>query len=152
VLAVGGSVSDLTDLEFCGSPSAHPAQEPVRLLGQCAQNLQEGGAAVFQVRDVPLIRLNPSACLLDVGETAAEVFPEATHIPLSSLRERLGEIEAKKTVYVCDETGKDGYIACRILMQSGVKCSYLSGGMRLYEVMAQEMRAGESVLEAIRQG
>ena len=54
------------------------------------------------------------------------------NIPVDDLRDRLGEIDKSKPVYVTCQVGLRGYIACRILSQHGYDCTNLDGGFRLY--------------------
>ena len=84
----------------------------------------------------------PGAILLDVrtpGEYArghAEGFE--THIPVDDLRERLGELDPARPVYVMCQSGLRSYIACRILAQHGFTCYNFAGGYRLYESLTRD--------------
>ena len=57
------------------------------------------------------------------------------NIPLDELRERIGELEKEKPVYVMCQSGLRSYLACRILTQNGFDCYNFSGGYRLYEAV-----------------
>ncbi|HMO36700.1 MAG TPA: rhodanese-like domain-containing protein, partial [Gemmatales bacterium] len=52
----------------------------------------------------------------------------ATLIPLNTLRDRLNEIPRNRPVVVYCKVGQRGYLATRILMQSGFNVRNLSGG------------------------
>ena len=67
------------------------------------------------------------------------------HIPLDSLRQRMGEIPTGKPVYVHCHSGLRSYIACRILAGNGFECYNLAGGWRLYESVINERTVPEYV-------
>ena len=67
-----------------------------------------------------------------------------TYAPVDELRERMGEIERGKPVYVMCQSGIRSYIACRILAQEGFDCYNFSGGYRFYAAVTQEKRVSES--------
>jgi len=53
-------------------------------------------------------------------------------IELDELRRNLDKLDKSKPVYITCQIGLRGYLACRILTQSGFECYNLSGGYRLY--------------------
>ena len=55
------------------------------------------------------------------------------HIPVDELRERVGELDKSKPVYIHCRTGLRSYVACCMLAGLGFDCYNLSGGWRLYE-------------------
>lgn len=57
---------------------------------------------------------------------------------MDGLRERLGEIDAAKPVYVICQGGLRSYIACRILTGNGYDCYNFSGGFRLYDTVMHD--------------
>ena len=59
------------------------------------------------------------------------------NLPLDELRERLGELDESKPIYVMCQSGLRSYLACRILTEHGFECYNFSGGYRLYESMTQ---------------
>ena len=63
------------------------------------------------------------------------------HIPVDELRERLGELDRRKPVYVMCQSGLRSYIACRILTQNGFACRNFAGGYRLWRSIAREEAA-----------
>ena len=81
--------------------------------------------------------------LLDV-RTDAEVsngrLEGSLHIPVDELRERLGELDPAKPVYVNCQSGLRSYLACRILTQCGFTCAHLSGGYGFYQAVTQEQQ------------
>ena len=60
------------------------------------------------------------------------------NIPVDELRERLGELEKRKPVYVICQSGLRSYIACRILAGNGFDCYNFSGGFRFYDAVTND--------------
>ena len=61
------------------------------------------------------------------------VRPEGfINIPLDDLRDRLGELDKTKPVYVMCQSGLRSYLATRILNQNGFDSYNFAGGYRLY--------------------
>ena len=136
VMRMGGTVKDLTKLELSYAPPFSSAKDPVNMAGYVAENILAGKAVPFYPED--LERLDPEEDLLLDVRTEAEFengsLRGAVHIPLDSLRGRLGELLPRKdkNIRVFCQIGLRGYIASRILMQSGFdRVENLSGGYRL---------------------
>ena len=89
---------------------------------------------------MPTLLKRKDIILLDV-QTAEEFadahFEGAVNIPVDELRQRLGELDKSKQIYVNCYSGLRSYIACRILTANGFTCSNLSGGMRFYRVVEE---------------
>ena len=60
------------------------------------------------------------------------------NIPVDELRERLGELDKNKPVYVICQSGLRSYIACRILAGNGFECYNFSGGFRFYDAVTND--------------
>ena len=60
------------------------------------------------------------------------------NIPLDELRNRLGELDPAKKIYVNCFSGLRSYLACRILSQHGYRCSNLAGGWRFWSYNATD--------------
>ena len=85
--------------------------------------------------------------LLDVrttGEFAQGHIDGFVNIPVDELRERLGELDRGKPVYVICQSGLRSYIACRILAGNGFDCYNFSGGFRFYDAVMNDRRLTES--------
>lgn len=132
----GATGKDLSSLELCYAPPFGSAKDPVNMAGFMIENLQDGLVKQIHWHDVPSLPRDGSVQLLDV-RTPAEVgrgMIEGFHnIPLDQLRERLGELEPGKPIYVHCHSGLRSYIACRILSGSGFDCWNIAGGYRLYQ-------------------
>ncbi len=134
-IRLGATAADLTALELCYAPPYSSAKDPVNMAGFVIENLLTGKVAQFHWHDVPAAQANPDGLLLDVrtaGEYARGHIAGAVNIPLDSLRERLGELDKGKKLYVNCQSGQRSYLACRILSQHGWECANLSGGYRFY--------------------
>jgi len=118
-IRLGGSVKDLTRLEFAYAPPYSSAKDPVNMAGFTAENVITGKLR-FSGWDA--VEKTEDAVLVDVREDAermAFALPGALNIPLGQLRNRLDEIERGKTLIVFCAIGVRSYNAVRILMQNG---------------------------------
>jgi rhodanese-related sulfurtransferase len=73
--------------------------------------------------------------LLDVRtpeEFAAGHLPGAVNIPVDDLRGRLSELPRGREIAAYCQVGQRGYLATRILLQSGFAAVNLGGGYKTY--------------------
>jgi NADPH-dependent 2,4-dienoyl-CoA reductase/sulfur reductase-like enzyme/rhodanese-related sulfurtransferase len=140
VLAVaiqaGMTVYDLEEVELAYAPQFGSAKDPVNMAGFVAAGMLRGDHPQL---DVPaLAALDESArTLVDVRtpkEFSAGHIPGATNIPVDELRERLGEIPRDREVIAYCQVGMRGYLATRVLKQSGFEVRNLSGGYKSYRM------------------
>ena len=137
VMKLGGTVYDLEELELCYAPPFNSAKSPVNMLGFTAANILKGEMPVFYAEQIPDIDRNESI-FVDVStppEVLMGTIPNAINIPLDELRERLGELDPNKKVYVTCRVGLRGNIATRILLQHGFDVYNLSGGYKTYRLV-----------------
>lgn len=131
----GGSIHDLTLVEHAYAPPFSSAKDPVAIAGYVACNVYDGLMPTITWRDLAEQKL-PEGTLIDVRtlqEFTEGAIPNAIHIPVDELRERLDEIPEDKPIYLYCGVGLRGYVALKILTQSGFKNVYnLSGGYRTY--------------------
>ena len=83
----------------------------------------------------------PGAVLLDVRtpqEFRRGHVEGFQNIPVDELRERLGELEPGRPVYVMCQSGLRSYIACRILAGHGFTAYNFSGGYRFYDAVTHD--------------
>lgn len=146
----GMTVYDLKELELAYAPPYSSAKDPVNIAGYVATNILTEDMKIFHWHDIEGI--DPArSVILDVRtrpEYELGTVPGALNITLDELRPRLGEIPKDKDVYVLCEVGLRGYLACRVLMQSGYRSvRNLSGGYRTYIVAARKNQSNEDVYE-----
>ena len=60
------------------------------------------------------------------------------NIPVDELRERIGELDMSKPVYVICQSGLRSYIASRILMGNGFDAYNFAGGFRFYDAVRND--------------
>ena len=143
-IQAGLTAFELCDLELAYAPPYSSAKDPVNLAGYMAENLLTG--KVRQIRFDDLAALPRDGVTLLDTRTAAEYAAGHAdgfdkHIPVDELRERLGELDRRKPVYVMCQSGLRSYIACRILTQNGFACRNFAGGYRLWRSIAREEAA-----------
>ncbi len=133
-MRLGGTASDLKDLELAYAPPYSSAKDPVNMAGYVAENIRTGLVRIAPY-DAPMT--DPEATLLDVREEAevmAYAVPNAINIPLGKLRVRMNELDPEKRVIVFCGIGVRAYTAARILNQNGFnKAEVYPGGVRLYQ-------------------
>jgi NADPH-dependent 2,4-dienoyl-CoA reductase/sulfur reductase-like enzyme len=129
----GLTVSDLAELDLAYSPPFSAARDAVNVAATVAAASQHGDAravAPAELRDD-----TSGIVLVDVRAAGGKPLPGAISIPLSTLRERLGELPEKGRLLFVDEAGRGGYLAARIAEQRGrVGAAYVSGGLRSVEL------------------
>ena len=139
----GLKATELKDLDLAYAPPYSSAKDPVNMAGYMIDNLARGVVKQFHAEDIPALPRDGSVTLLDVrtpaeyGRGRVEGF---RNIPVDALRERLGELEAGRPVYVMCQSGLRSYIACRILAGHGFETYNLSGGFRRCEAAASDRR------------
>lgn len=133
-IRLGGGVEALKQLETAYAPPYSSAKDPVNMAGFTAENVLTGKIRLAQWNAV---ETNPDAVLLDVREEAelmAFSLPDAVHIPLGQLRNRLDELNKQDKIIVFCAIGVRSYNAVRILMQNGFTQVVLyPGGTRFYQ-------------------
>ena len=142
-MRLGGTASDLKDLELAYAPPYSSAKDPVNMAGYVAENIRTGLVRIAPY-DAPMT--DPEATLLDVREEAevmAYAVPNAINIPLGKLRERMNELDPEKRIIVLCGIGVRAYTAARILDQDGFKNTEVyPGGVRLYQANYPEPEEG----------
>ena len=108
------------------------------MAGFIADNIEKGIVRQFYYEDLPRLAKLSDVVLLDT-RTRREY--EAGHadgfinIPLDELRQRLGELDKNKKIYVMCQSGLRSYIATRILTQNGYDAYNFAGGYIVYKSM-----------------
>ena len=134
----GMKASELKDLELAYAPPYSSAKDPVNMAGYMADNVSRGILKQWFVEDAPKLPRDGSVTLLDtrtVREFSRGHVEGFKNIPVDELRERIGEIEQGKPVYVICQSGLRSYIACRILAGYGFEAYNFAGGFRFYDAV-----------------
>ena len=135
VIKRNGTVEELTALEHAYAPPFSSAKDPVNIAGYVAENILRKRMVPFYVDQIQ--QLQSDDILIDVRsnyEFSRGTIPTAINIPVDELRARLHELPSDKKIYLFCEVGQRGYLAQRILMQSGYQHVYnLSGGYYTYK-------------------
>lgn len=137
----GMKATELKDLDLVYAPPYSSAKDPVNMAGFMIDNLADGILKQFHLEDLASLPHDGSVTLLDArtaGEYRRGHIDGFVNIPVDELRERLGEIEAGKPVYVICQSGLRSYIACRILAGNGFDCYNFSGGFRFYDAVMHD--------------
>jgi rhodanese-related sulfurtransferase len=132
VIRLGGSVSDLTELELCYAPPFSSAKDPVNMAGFVAENVLSGKAEVITPEEF-LEYNREDINLLDVRseiEFSNGHIDGALNIPVDNLREKLIQLDKNKKIIEYCQVGLRGYIASRILSQNGFKVKNITGGYK----------------------
>ncbi len=137
-----GTIEDLTEFEHAYAPPYSSAKDPVNMAGYTAENILKDRLKVFYWNDIAV--LDKNAILLDVRtvkEFKTGHIPNAISIPVDEIRDRLAEIPKDENIYIYCAVGLRGYLAHRIVKQSGFeKVFNLSGGYFLWKACESEVK------------
>lgn len=142
----GLTAIQLKDLDLAYAPPYSSAKDPVNMAGFMAENLAKGVVKQWRMEDLPTLPRDGSITLLDVRtpqEYGGGHIEGFRLIPVDELRERLGELERGKPVYVICQSGLRSYIACRILAGYGFDAYNFAGGFRYYGTVVSDRRLVE---------
>lgn len=141
VLAVaiqaGMTVFDLEETELAYSPQYGAAKDPINMAGFVAAGLLRGDHPQLDVEAVLATPGGERPFVLDVRtpqEFAAGHLPEAVNIPVDELRGRMSELPRDRPIAAYCQVGQRGYLATRILRQSGIDASNIGGGYKTYKL------------------
>lgn len=140
-IRAGMKATELKDLDLAYAPPYSSAKDPVNMAGFMVENIANGVLKQWHLEDADRLPRDGSVTLLDtrtVEEFAHGHIDGFINIPVDELRERLGELDKRKPVYVICQSGLRSYIACRILAGNGFDCYNFSGGFRFYDVVTND--------------
>jgi NADPH-dependent 2,4-dienoyl-CoA reductase/sulfur reductase-like enzyme/rhodanese-related sulfurtransferase len=154
VIQRGSTINELTEFEHAYAPPYSSAKDPVNMAGFVAENILQKRLQVVPWTAVNA--LGPNELLLDV-RTVKEFYTGhisgSVNIPVDDLRNHLYEIPKDKKIYIYCQIGLRGYLAQRILLQSGYTEVYnISGGYKLWEACTAEMKMNATALQALSVG
>jgi len=141
VLAVaiqaGMTVFDLEEMELSYAPQYGSAKDPINMAGFVAGGLLRGDHPQVDIEAVLSASAADQPFLLDVRtaqEFASGHIPGVVNIPVDDLRSRLGELPREQKIAAYCQVGQRGYLATRILLQSGFTAVNLGGGYKTYQL------------------
>ena len=140
-IRAGMKANELKDLDLAYAPPYSSAKDPVNMAGFVADNIKNGVVKQFYYEDIPALRERKDVILLDTRTPFEYMRGRADgfiNIPLDDLRERLGELDKTKKIYVMCQSGLRSYLATRILTQNGFDAYNFAGGFRLYSSIKNE--------------
>ena len=140
-IRAGLKATELKDLDLAYAPPYSSAKDPVNMAGFMIENIAKGVLKQWHLADADTLPRDGSVTLLDTrttGEFAGGHIDGFVNIPVDELRERLGELDKSKPVYVICQSGLRSYIACRILAGNGFDCYNFSGGFRFYDAVMHD--------------
>ena len=133
----GIKATDLKDLDLAYAPPYSSAKDPVNMAGFMIDNISNG-LKQWHLSDAANLPRDGSVTLLDT-RTAVEYsrghIEGFKNIPVDELRERIGEVEQGKPVYVICQSGLRSYIATRILEGYSFEVYNFAGGFRFYDAV-----------------
>lgn len=131
------TVFDLEEMELAYAPQYGSAKDPINMAGFVAAGLLRGDHPQIDVADLLATPPGAGPFLLDVrtaDEHAAGHIPESTNIPVDELRSRIDELPKDQEIAAYCQVGQRGYLATRILNQSGFVAMNVSGGYKSYKL------------------
>ncbi|MFT9370864.1 FAD-dependent oxidoreductase [Paenibacillus polymyxa] len=133
------NVRELADIELAYAPPYSSAKDPVNMAGYVASNIMDGLVQTIQWHEVDDFHRNDGLVIdvRDAVELQGGTIPGSMHIPLAEIRERMSEIPRDLEIAVSCQVGLRGYLAARILTQSGYRVRNVDGGYKTYSVMAK---------------
>ena len=137
----GLKATQLKNLDLAYAPPYSSAKDPVNMAGFMIDNIAKGTLKQWYLEDADQLPRDGSVTLLDTrteAEYAGGHIEGFRNIPVDELRERIGEIEAGKPVYVICQSGLRSYIACRILEGNGHEAYNFAGGFRFYDAVVND--------------
>ncbi|WP_446898582.1 CoA-disulfide reductase [Clostridium sp. LBM24168] len=131
-MRLGGTVSDLTELELSYAPPFSSAKDPVNMAGFVAENVISGKMDIITPEEFVNYDKKDSI-ILDVRsdmEYNNGHIEGAINIPVDDLRKKLNELDKDREIIAYCQVGLRGYIASRILSQYGYKVKNITGGYK----------------------
>lgn len=141
-IQAGMTVFDLEQAELCYAPQYGSAKDPVNMAGFVAAGLLRGDHPQVGVAAIAP-PTGPAPFVLDVRtpeEHARGAIPGAVNVPVDDLRARLDELPRGRPIVAYCQVGMRGYLATRILLQSGFPdTANLAGGFTTWRLHHPEV-------------
>lgn len=140
-IRAGMKAYELIDLDLAYAPPYSSAKDPVNMAGYIIENIKNGIVKQWYYEDDETLPRDGSVTLLDtrtVQEYSKGHVNGFVNIPVDELRERIGELDKTKPVYVICQSGLRSYIASRILVGNGFDAYNFAGGFRFYDAVRND--------------
>jgi rhodanese-related sulfurtransferase len=141
-IQAGLTVFDLEEAELAYAPQYGSAKDPINMAGFVAAGHLRGEHPQVDVEAILEPPEGSRPFLLDV-RTREEFdrghLPGAVNIPVDELRPRLEELPRDREVAAYCQVGQRGYLATRILLQSGFSAVNVGGGYKTYRLHRPEI-------------
>ena len=140
-IRAGMKAYELIDLDLAYAPPYSSAKDPVNMAGYIIENIKNGIVKQWYYEDDETLPRDGSVTLLDtrtVQEYSKGHVKGFVNIPVDELRERIGELDKTKPVYVICQSGLRSYIASRILTGNGFDAYNFAGGFRFYDAVRND--------------
>lgn len=140
-IRAGMKAYDLTELDLAYAPPYSSAKDPVNMAGYIIENIKNGIVKQWHFEDDKTLPRDGSVTLLDTRtpkEYSMSHAKDFINIPVDELRERIGELDKSKPVYVICQSGLRSYIASRILTGNGFDVYNFAGGFRFYDAVRND--------------
>ena len=137
-IRAGMKAYDLAELDLAYAPPYSSAKDPVNMTGFMIENIKNGIVKQWYYEDTESLQQNDKITRLDTRtpmEYSRGHVDGFINIPVDELRERIGELDKSKPVYVICQSGLRSYIATRILIGNGFDAYNFAGGFRFYDTV-----------------
>jgi NADPH-dependent 2,4-dienoyl-CoA reductase/sulfur reductase-like enzyme/rhodanese-related sulfurtransferase len=136
-IAAGMTVDQLANADLCYAPPYAPAMDNIITAANVARNKLDGRMVGVSAREVHrMMEAGNGFVFLDVRSPAEHEkvrLPEATLIPLGTLRERLDELPRDREIVTFCKVSLRGYEAALILKAAGFeKVRVMDGGIAMW--------------------
>jgi rhodanese-related sulfurtransferase len=122
-------------MELAYAPQYGAAKDPINMAGFVAAGMLRGDHPQYDVDVLLTTPANQRPFLVDVRtpqEFEAGSIPGAVNIPVDELRSRVQELPPDREIATYCQVGQRGYLATRILRQSGFLASNIGGGYKTF--------------------
>ena len=140
-IRAGMKAYELAELDLAYAPPYSSAKDPVNMAGYIVENIKNGVVKQWYYEDTESLQRDENVTLLDTRtptEYSRGHVEGFINIPVDELRERIGELDRTKQVYVICQSGLRSYIASRILMGNGFDAYNFAGGFRFYNAVRND--------------
>ncbi len=140
-IRAGMKADALAELDLAYAPPYSSAKDPVNMAGYIIENIKNGIVKQWYSEDDKTLPRDGSVTLLDTRTPMEYSMGHAEgflNIPVDELRERIGELDKTKPVYIMCQSGLRSYIASRVLAGNGFETYNFAGGFRFYDAVRND--------------